>query len=104
MVRDAFERRVFRRISWVRKNVAGPATFFRTHEILRKTRRSNASLTIGGREYTHDEGVKMFARCVPNTKLDHLPWCSLGRYRVSLGLAWAVTLVVALITARGQED
>jgi hypothetical protein len=83
--------------------LVGPATFFRTHEILRKTRRANPPLTIGGREYSHDEVATMFNRCVPNAKLAHIPWCSLGRLRVSLGLAWALTFLVAHITARGQE-
>ena len=81
----------------------GPATFFRTHEILRKTQRANTPLIIGGREYMHDEVAAMFDRCVPNAKLTHLPWWSFGRYRMSLGLAWALTLVVAHITARGQD-
>jgi hypothetical protein len=81
----------------------GPATFFRTHEILRKTRSSNARLSIGSREYTHDEVAALFSRCVPNAKLAQLPWCSLGRLRISLGLAWAATLLVAHITAQGQE-
>lgn len=81
----------------------GPATFFRTHEILRKTQSSQARLAIGPREYTHDEVAAMFSRCVPNAKLARLPWCSLGRLRISLGLAWAATLLVAHITARGQE-
>ena len=82
--------------------LAGPATFFRTHEILRKTRRANPPLTLGGREYSHDAVSAMFNRCVPNAKLAHIPWCSLGRLRISLGLAWALTLVVSHITARGQ--
>lgn len=84
--------------------LVGPATFFRTHEILRKTRRSNVPITIGRREYTHDEVAEMFARCIPNAKLEQLPWCSLGRCRVSLGLALGLTLLVAHITARGQES
>ncbi|HTO03603.1 MAG TPA: hypothetical protein VL069_07870 [Opitutus sp.] len=81
----------------------GPATFFRTHEILRKTQRANSPLYIGGREYSHDEVTAMFDRCIPNAKLAHLPWWSFGRFRMSLGLAWALTLVVAHISARGQE-
>ncbi|MEO6005689.1 MAG: hypothetical protein ABIZ04_22565 [Opitutus sp.] len=83
--------------------LAGPATFFRTHEILRKTRNLNTPLTIGDDEYTHDEVAAMFSRCVPNAKMTHLPWCSLGRLRISLGLAWAVTLMAAHFTARGEE-
>ena len=83
--------------------LAGPATFFRTHEILRKTRHSNARLTIGGREYSHDDVVAMFARCIPNVKLARLPWWSPSRLRISLGLGWAITLVVAHITALGAE-
>lgn len=81
----------------------GPATFFRTHEILRKTQRSNSPLCIGGREYSHDEVSAMFDRCIPNAKLAHFPWWSFARLRMSLGLAWALTLLVSHITARGQE-
>jgi hypothetical protein len=83
--------------------LAGPATFFRTHEILRKTRKTNPPLTLGGREFPHDEVSEMFNRCIPNAKLAHIPWCSLGRLRISLGLAWALTILVSHITARGQE-
>jgi hypothetical protein len=83
--------------------LAGRATFFRAHEILRSNRRLNRPVTIGGSEYPHDEVVKMFARCVPNVKLAHIPWCSFGRLRISLGVAWAMTLVVSHISARGQE-
>ena len=84
--------------------LSGPATFFRTHEILRKTRRANLPLTIGANEYSHDEVAALFDRCVPNAKLAYLPWCSLGRLRISLGLAWSLTLVVSHISARGHED
>jgi len=81
----------------------GPATFFRTHEILRKHRKSETPILIGKREYSHDEVSAMFDRCIPNAKLAQLPWCSLARLRISLGLAWAATLVVAHITAQGAE-
>jgi hypothetical protein len=84
--------------------LVGPATFFRTHEILRKTRNTRSPIAVGRRDYTHDEVAEMFTRCVPNAKLARLPWCSLGRRRVSLGLAFGLTLVVAHITARGQES
>ena len=84
--------------------MAGPATFFRTHEILRKTREMNCPITIDGREFSHNEVADMFASCIPNAKLAHLPWCSLGRCRISLGLAWAATLLVAHFIARGQEN
>jgi len=82
----------------------GPATFFRTHEILRKTFAANTPITIGTREYSREDVAVMFERCVPNSKLELIPWCSLGRYRVSLGLAWGATLLTAHITARGNES
>ncbi|MEO7599990.1 MAG: hypothetical protein ABIV50_13720 [Opitutus sp.] len=81
----------------------GPPSFFRTYEMLRKTRRSNAPLCVGRREYSHDEVAAMFVRCVPNAKLAHVPWCSLGRYRISLGLAWGATLLTAHFSARAEE-
>ena len=84
--------------------LAGPATFFRTHELLRTTRHFKTRLTIGACEYSHDEVAEMFARCIPNVKLGQLPWCSPRRFRISLGLAWAVTLVVAHITALGTDE
>ena len=83
--------------------LTGPATFFRTHEILRKTRRANTPLCIGRHEYSHDEVAEMFARCMPNAKLAHVPWCSLGRYRISLGLAWGATLLTSHFSARAAE-
>lgn len=78
----------------------GPATFFRTHEILRRTRGSNAPVLIGGREYTHNSVAEMFGRCVPNAKLQHLPWFSPQRYAASLAYAWGGTLLVAHLFAR----
>lgn len=83
-----------------RKFLEGPATFFRTHEILRRTRRSNAPIQIGGREYTHNAVAAMFGRCVPNAKLEHLPWFSPARYLTSLAYVWGVTLLVAHLFAR----
>lgn len=82
----------------------GPATFFRTHEILRKTRSANRPICVGPREYAHDEVVAMFARCIPNVTLEYIPWCSMSRYLMSLGLAWSTTLIVSLIVARGNES
>ena len=84
--------------------LVGPATFFRTHEILRKTRSTNRPICVGPREYTHNEVVAMFARCIPNVMLEYIPWCSLSRYRMSLGLAWSTTLIVSHIVARGNES
>lgn len=85
--------------------LAGPATFFRTHEVLRRTQGTNCPIRIGDREYSRDEVVEMFARCVPNARLGHIPWCSLARYRMSLGLAWSATLLVAHLVARnGGSD
>lgn len=83
--------------------LVGPATFFRTHEILRKTLATNHRIKVGQQEYSREEVAAMFARCVPNARLERLPWCSLGRYRVSLGLAWGATLLTAHFTARGQD-
>jgi hypothetical protein len=83
-----------------RKFLEGPATFFRTHEILRRTRGRNVPVIIGGREYPHDDVAGMFGRCVPNAKLQHLPWFSPARYTTSLALAWGVTLLVAHLFAR----
>ena len=83
-----------------RKFLEGPATFFRTHEILRRTRGSNAPIRIGGREYPHNAVAEMFGRCVPNAKLKHLPWFSPTRYVTSLAYAWGGTLLVALLFAR----
>ncbi len=83
-----------------RKFLEGPATFFRTHEILRRTRNSNSPILIGGREYTHNSVAEMFGRCVPNAKLEHLPWFSPARYLASLAYVWGVTLLVAHLFAR----
>lgn len=82
----------------------GPAGFFRTHEVLRHTRRGNRPVRIDGREYPHDEAVAMFERCVPNVKLRHQPWFSLARYPTTLGLAWGTTLLAAHLAAREAED
>lgn len=84
----------------------GPAGFFRTHELLRQTRRSNTPLKIDGREYPHDEVAAMFARCVPNVKLQHNPWFSPARYTTTLGLVWGVTAIAAHLAARdaGEGD
>ena len=82
----------------------GPATFFRTHEILRRTRRSNSPLIIGGREYPHNTVAEMFARCVPNAKLQHVPWFSPSRYLSSLAYVWGATLLVAHLFARDNPS
>ncbi|MEO6874336.1 MAG: hypothetical protein ABI222_05895 [Opitutaceae bacterium] len=78
----------------------GPATFFRAHEILRRTRRGNVPVFLGTCEYPHDTVTKMFGRCVPNAKLEHLPWFSPSRYVASLAYAWGVTLLVSHLFAR----
>jgi hypothetical protein len=79
---------------------AGPATFFRTHELLRWTRSADVPLLIGEREYPHAEVARMFSRCIPNAKLQHIPWFSLARYSTSLALAWGGTALVAHLFAR----
>jgi hypothetical protein len=81
----------------------GPASFFRVHELLRKTRAKNYPLQIGGREFPHNTVVDLYERCVPNVQLHHAPWCSPARYTTSLGLAWGCSLLVALI-AGSRED
>lgn len=83
--------------------LAGPATFFRVHELLRKTRRKNLPLQIGGREFTHNKAVDLYERCVPNVHLHHAPWFSPARYTTSLFLAWGCTLLVALVVGRSEE-
>lgn len=83
-----------------RNFIEGPATFFRTHEILRHSRRLNAPIVIGGREYPHNTVAELFARCVPNAKLQHVPWFSPARYATSLALAWGGTLLIAHLFAR----
>ncbi len=82
----------------------GPPGFFRTHEILRHSRRTNAPLRIGGREYPHNAVAALFARCIPNTKLHYLPWFSLSRYVTSLGLVWGVTFICAHLVARDAAE
>jgi len=84
--------------------LAGPPTFFRVHELLRKTRSKNLPLQIGNAEFTHNEVVDFYERCLPNVRLHHAPWCSLARYTASLGLAWSSTLLVAHIVARGRDS
>ncbi len=87
-----------------REILRGPAGFFRTHEILRQTRRTNSPLKIGGREYPHDEVAAMFARCVPNVKLQHNSWFSPARYTTTLGLVWGVTAIAAHLAARDAGE
>lgn len=82
----------------------GPATFFRTHELLRQTRKKNLPLQIGGAEFSHNDVVDLYERCVPNVRLRHAPWCSLSRYTTSVGLAWTSTLLVSHIVARSGND
>lgn len=84
--------------------LAGPATFFRTHELLRATRGDNTPLRIGGVEYPHNEVAAMFACCVPNSRLQHVPWYSPARYSTSLAIAWALTVITAHLVARDAED
>jgi hypothetical protein len=83
--------------------LAGPPTFFRLYELLRKTRASNLPLQIGNTEFTHNEVVDMYERCVPNVRLHYAPWCSPARYTASLGLAWGSTLLVAHLVARSSD-
>ncbi len=83
-----------------RKFMEGRATFFRTHEILRHSRRRNSPVTIGTKEFSHNAVAKMFDRCVPNAKLQHVPRFSPARYTASLAYAWGGTLLVALLFAR----
>lgn len=87
-----------------RSFLVGPATFFRAHELLRCTRKKNLPLQIGGREFSHNEAVDLFERCVPNVQLHHAPWCSLSRYTASLGLAWTSTLLTAHIVSRNSDQ
>lgn len=84
--------------------LAGPAGFFRTHEILRQSRRTNAPLKIDGREYPHNEVASLFARCIPNVKLQHNPWFSPARYLTTLGLVWGVTAIAAHLAARDSGE
>lgn len=84
--------------------LVGPAGFFRTHEILRQSRRTNAPLKIDGREYPHNEVAALFARCIPNAKLQHNPWFSPARYLTTLGLAWGLTAIAAHLAARDEGE
>jgi len=84
--------------------LAGSPTFFRVHEILRRTRKANFPILIGNEEYSHNDAVDLFERCVPNVQLHHAPWCSPARYSASLGLAWASTLLVSHIVARSGDS
>jgi hypothetical protein len=84
--------------------LVGPAGFFRTHEILRQSRRTNAPLKIDGREYPHNEVAALFARCIPNAKLQHNPWFSPARYLTSLGLVWGLTAIAAHLAARDDGE
>jgi len=86
-----------------RKFLEGPATFFRTHEILRRTRRSNAPISIGSKEFPHNAVAAMFDRCVPNSKLQYVPWFSPSRYVASLAYAWGGTLLLALLFGRDNS-
>jgi len=83
--------------------LTGPATFFRAHELLRKTRAKNLPLQIGNAEFTHNAVVDLYERCVPNIQLHYAPWCSLARYTASLGLAWSSSLLVAHLMARSSD-
>ena len=84
--------------------LSGPPTFFRTHELLRKTRSKNLPLQIGNAEFSHNDVVDFYERCLPNVKLHYAPWCSPARYAMSLGLAWGSTLLVAHIVARSNDN
>jgi hypothetical protein len=84
--------------------LAGPATFFRTHEILRQTARRNTALRIGAEEFPHNVVADLFDRCVPNAKLHHLPWFSPARYTTSLALVWGVTLLISHLVARDRAE
>jgi len=83
--------------------LTGPATFFRVHELLRKNRTKNLPLQIGKAEFSHNDIVDLYERCMPNVQLHHAPWCSPARYTASLGLAWSSTLLVAHLMARSSE-
>jgi hypothetical protein len=82
----------------------GPASFFRTHELLRRTRSTNAPLLLGGREYPRVEVLGFFQRCVPNTNLHFRPWFSTARYTTSLGLAAAGTILIAHLVALTSDN
>ena len=82
----------------------GPATFFRVHEILRKNRAGDQPIRIGGEEFSHDDAVAFFCRCMPNVWLRHVPWHSLAHYRLSLPLAWGSSLLVSHLVARSSTE
>jgi len=82
----------------------GPATFFRVHEILRKNRAGDQAVRIGSEQFSHDEAVALFGRCIPNVWLRHVPWHSLAHYRLSLPLAWGSSLLVSHLVARGSTE
>lgn len=84
--------------------LSGPATFFRAHEILRRTGRRNLALRIGNEKYPHNEAAGCFDQCVPNAKLHHRPWFSPARYTTSLALVWGVTLLIAHFVARDRQE
>lgn len=84
--------------------LAGPATFFRTHEVLRRTARRNLAVRLGAEEYPHNVVADFFDRCVPNAKLQHRPWFSPARYTTSLALVWGVTLLIAHLVARDRPE
>jgi hypothetical protein len=83
--------------------LVGPPTFFRVHELLRRTRKKNLPIQIGGKEFSHNDVVALYERCVPNVRLFHAPWCSPSRYTASLGLAWTSTLLTAHIVGRNAD-
>ncbi len=87
-----------------RRFLAGPATFFRTHEILRRTARRNLAVRIGNEEYPHHAVADLFGLCVPNAKVHHRPWFSPARYTTSLALVWGVTLLIAHFVARDRPE
>lgn len=87
-----------------RRFLAGPATFFRTHEILRHTSKRNVPIKIGQQEFPHNTVADFFDACVPNAKLHHRPWFSPARYTTSLALVWGVTLLIAHFVARDRAE
>lgn len=84
--------------------LVGPPTYFRVHELLRRTRKKNLPIQIGPQEFPHNEVVDLFERCVPNVQLHHAPWCSLARYTSSVGLAWTSTLLAAHLVGRNADQ
>jgi hypothetical protein len=83
--------------------LAGPATFFRVHELLRQTRKKDHPIQVGNEEIPHNTVVDYLERCIPNMRLHHAPWCSPARYTVSLSIAWASTLLVSHIVGRNAD-